>query len=72
MENRQIKKLEEIEELLSQLQKNFVSTYKEVHRIMDEMKEEADMEEAVEGSLEDELDADLMNHMDEIFGGDDE
>lgn len=64
-------KLEQIEMLLSQLQKNFVTTYKEIHTILETISQEADMEEARDTEEEEELEEELLNHMEEIFGQED-
>lgn len=64
-------KLEEIEVLLSQLQKNFVTTYKEIHTILETISLEADMEEIEDMDEEEELEEELLNHMEEIFGQED-
>lgn len=38
MKNDELQKLERIDELLNQMQKNFVSTYKEIRGIMESIK----------------------------------
>lgn len=60
-------KLERIEELLAQLQKNFQETCQEIHTLIDSMDVASWEEEADE-----DMNEELIDHMDEIFGSNEE
>ena len=57
-------KLERIEELLAQLQKNFQDTYQEIHTLIDSMETESQWDE--------DINEELISRIDEIFGSDEE
>lgn len=61
-------KLERIEELLTQLQKNFQDTCQEIHTLIDSMDAESQWDE----EADEDVDEELIERMDEIFGCDDE
>lgn len=69
MKREDMEKLEQIEGLLAKLQNDFFETYREIRMILNTMTEEADMEEEEwDDSEDEEVNADLMERMDEIFG----
>ena len=59
-------KLERIEELLAQLQKNFQDTYQEIHTLIDSMETESQWDE------DEDIYEELISRIDEIFGSDEE
>ena len=59
-------KLERIEELLAQLQKNFQDTYQEIHTLIDSMETESQWDE------DEDINEELISRIDEIFGSDEE
>lgn len=61
-------KLERIEELLAQLQKNFQDTCQEIHTLIDSMDTGSQWDE----EADEEMDEELIDRMDEIFGSDEE
>lgn len=71
MKSEERAKLEEVKTLLNDLQKDFLHTYKKIHEIMDGLELEEGMEEYFSDEDEGEVDEDLMNHIDEIFGEED-
>lgn len=72
MKNDEQQKLERIDELLNQMQRNFVSTYKEIHNILGSMIEERELQDEVLVTDEDdEFDEALVKHIEEIFGEED-
>ena len=69
MKNDEQQSLERIEELLSEMQKNFVTTYKEIHSILEAIMVERELrDELPDSDDEDEFDEDLVKHIEEIFG----
>lgn len=69
MKNDELQKLERIDELLNQMQKNFVSTYKEIRGIMESIIVERELQDEILDIDEDEeFDEDLVKHIEEIFG----
>lgn len=69
MKNDELQKLERIDELLNQMQKNFVSTYKEIRGIMESIIAERELQDEILDIDEDEeFDEDLVKHIEEIFG----
>ncbi len=65
-------KLEKVENLLNQLQKEFTNTCREIYEILDSMNAKPELELAWDNGDEDEVDDDLMSHMEEIFGEDED
>lgn len=69
MKNDEQQKLERIDELLNQMQKNFVSTYKEIQGILESIVVERELQDEILDTDEDEeFDEDLVKHIEEIFG----
>ncbi len=65
-------KLEQVETLLNKLQREFTSTYRQIHEILSSMENKTELEMTWDGGDEDEVNDDLMFHMEEIFGDDED
>lgn len=69
MKSDEQQKLERIDELLNQMQKNFVSTYKEIHGILESIIVERELQdEELNFDEDEEFDEELVKHIEEIFG----